>query len=67
MKFTPPTVISRRGLGSLLVASPVAAQAVQERSQKAIEDARQARSAQSAQLKSVQLAREIEPSFRFEP
>jgi hypothetical protein len=45
----------------------MAAKAVQSEKQNTSSDARQARSTNSARLKSVVLPRETEPSFRFEP
>jgi hypothetical protein len=67
MRSTSDKALSRRGLGSLLVAAPMAAKAVQPPKQSASSDASQARSTNSARLKSVVLPRETEPSFRFEP
>lgn len=67
MKSTSSKALSRRGLGSLLIAAPMAAKASQPQKQSPSIDASQARSTNSARLKSVVLPRETEPSFRFEP
>ncbi len=67
MKLTPNSTLTRRGLGALLVAAPVAATAVQGEQKPPLDEARESYASNLKRLKSVRLAREVEPSFRFEP
>lgn len=67
MKLSPNSKLSRRGLGSLLVAGPVVARTIQEQQKSPLDEARESYSNNRKRLKAVVLAREVEPSFRFEP
>lgn len=67
MNRAETTRFSRRSLGRLLAAAPVAAQGTDQAKSGPAEQARARRSANSAQLRTVELPRETEPSFRFEP
>ncbi len=67
MKLTPNSTLTRRGLGTLLVAGPVAARTIQEQPKSPLDEARESYANNRKRLKSVVLAREVEPSFRFEP
>lgn len=59
-------VLSRRRLGSLLIAAPAAARATQAGTNDLAEEARRELEANLAKLRSVALNRSTEPSFRFE-
>lgn len=59
--------LSRRGLGRLLAAAPLGAKGAKPAEPSPAEQARERRSANRAQMKAVELPREVEPSFRFEP
>jgi hypothetical protein len=67
MKLTPNAKLTRRGLGSLLVAGPAVARSIQEQQKSPPDEARESYSNNRKRLKAVVLAREVEPSFRFEP
>ena len=67
MKFAPDSKLTRRGLGSLLVSGPVVARSIQEQQKSPLDEARDSHSNNRKRLKAVVLAREVEPSFRFEP
>jgi len=69
MRFAPNSKLTRRGLGSLLVAGPAVARAIQDQEQpkSPLDEARESHSNNRKRLKAVALAREVEPSFRFEP
>jgi len=59
-------VLSRRGLGSLLIAAPAATRASQAGPNDPAGEARIQLEADLAKLRSVTLHRSTEPSFRFE-
>ncbi len=67
MRLPPNSTLTRRGLGALLVATPVAARTFQEEQKSPLDEARESYANNRKRLKSVVLAREVEPSFRFEP
>ena len=69
MKLSPNSKLTRRGLGSLLVAGPAVARSIQDQDQQKspLDQARESYSNNRKRLKAVVLAREVEPSFRFEP
>ena len=67
MKPTTNFKFTRRGLGSLLVSGPVVARTIQEPQKSPLDEARDSYLSNRKRLKAVVLAREVEPSFRFEP
>lgn len=73
MKRPSGTLLSRRGLAALIASAPAAAGAAREPQTGAAAasgpaaDALAALEANRARLKSFNLPREVEPSFRFEP
>jgi len=67
MKLAANSKLTRRGLGSLLAAGPVVARTIREQPKSPLDDARESYSNNRKRLKAVVLAREVEPSFRFEP
>lgn len=73
MKSSGGRLVSRRGLAALIASAPVAAGQVGELQQAPAErpgaaaEALAAHDGNRMRLKSVKLAREVEPAFRFEP
>ena len=61
------TTVTRRGLGALLAGAAGAAKAAQDPPKSPADEARESRANDRRRLKAVQIAREVEPSFRFEP
>ena len=67
MKPPSQSAISRRSLGALLAGAPVVVRGAQDETKSDLEQARESHDSNQKRLKAVKLAREVEPSFRFEP
>ena len=59
--------VTRRGLGALLAGAAGAAKAAQDQPKTPADEARESRASDRRRIKAVEIAREVEPSFRFEP